>query len=175
MSITGTAAQGQHPCWDVKESYCRADWASTLIHAICMSLVYWGGFLATDYMQGGWCHLAPLVWGQIKCYEAQISSASLATLQLKNETCPLVGKVLEMKALPYPAICMSCWRIQGDGGGGRERHTYQGKVRKMKKQCGRWMGHSGPKYPFSVTLCIIAIKSKIWGGRFFSFFSYPKE
>lgn len=25
MSITGTAAQGQHPCWDVGESYCLTD------------------------------------------------------------------------------------------------------------------------------------------------------
>lgn len=25
MSITGTAAQGQHPCWDVREAYCLTD------------------------------------------------------------------------------------------------------------------------------------------------------
>lgn len=25
MSITGTAAQGQHPCWDVRVSYCLTD------------------------------------------------------------------------------------------------------------------------------------------------------
>ena len=43
--------------------------------------------------------------GQIKCYQAQISSASLAMLQLKHEACLLVGKLLEMKALTDTAIC----------------------------------------------------------------------
>lgn len=43
--------------------------------------------------------------GQIKCYQAQISSASLAMLQLKHEACLLVGKLLEMKALTDTAKC----------------------------------------------------------------------
>lgn len=171
MSITGTAAQGQHPCWDVRESYCRTDWASTLIHVICMSLVYWCRSLAADYIRGGWCHLAPLVWGQIKCYQAQISSASLAMLQLKNEACLLVGKLLEMKALTYIAICMSGWRInvEWESGGKKDMHTTVKRGRRTK-QCGQLLDNSGLQYPPCFTLRILVIKARFY--FCFSFFVF---
>lgn len=53
-----------------------------------------------------------------------------------------------------------------DGGGGRERHTYQGKERKMNKAVWQLMDSSALKYLLCFTLCIVAIKARFWGFLF---------
>lgn len=89
-------------------------------------------------------------------------------LQLKNETCPLVGKVLEMKALTYTAICMRCWGINAGWKRQAEKdiHTKVKKERRIKQR-GQLMNNSGLKYPLCFILCVIVIKA-----RFF-WFLYP--
>lgn len=130
MSITGTAAQGQHPCWDVKESYCLTDCVSTLIHVICVSLGSWCCSLAAaDLSEKSYATLLLSSEDRSNVTRPRFYLCYWLCSSLKNKVYLLVGKLLKLKALTCTAICISCWRIILGSEEGKERCTSQGNDR----------------------------------------------